>query len=117
MKKRLRKKKYLKEFTETGVQLIHCLQDDDHLWRFITEVVEKNNWFCCGGGSYDSVFDHVIYKDQRYGKFNTEDIKKLESNLDDFDPDRRYEILGVVDLWHDCPTDVPKEIQEKLTSR
>ena len=132
MKKRLRKKKYLKEYAEIGVKIVISLDnEDDHLWRFIEEVVENNNWFCTGGIAtangdvLDGAYDFLIYKEERYGKFNMEDVNKLESALDDFDPERRFEILGLCDLWHeddfwlDSPSYINdlKEAYDKINSR
>ena len=55
MKKRLRKKKHLGEFTEWGRQLVIMRNReegfDEFLDAFIEEAIESNGCYCGGGGN------------------------------------------------------------------
>ena len=59
MKKRLRKKKHLGEFTEWGRQLVIMRNRKDgfdgFLDAFIEEAIESNGCYCGGGGKEDKL--------------------------------------------------------------
>jgi uncharacterized protein YggL (DUF469 family) len=59
MKKRLRKKKHYREFTEWGRQLIINRNRkegfDEFLDAFIEEAIEANGCYCGGGGKEDKL--------------------------------------------------------------
>lgn len=59
MKKRLRKKKHRREFTEWGRQLVITRKRkdgfDEFLDAFIEEGIEANGCYCGGGGKEDKL--------------------------------------------------------------
>ena len=114
MRKRLRKKKHVGEYTEWGRQFIITRNRrdgfDEFLDAFIEEAIEANGCFCGGSGKEDKL-DVVVelgknLTDADYKK--NQIIKWLESRLDV----KGWRIGDMFDIWHgEC-----KDIDEDETS-
>jgi uncharacterized protein len=98
MKKRLRKKKHLKEFREWGVTITITINLKQNVKSFcddfLTNVLEPNKCYF-GGGTIDNVLDGII---------------ELGSNLNSIDSK-----LSCIKLWLDNRDDVDNYvISEKI---
>lgn len=111
MRKRLRKKRHVGEYTEWGMQFVVNRNRregfDDFFDEFIEEAIEANGCYCGGGGKEDRL--NVIVELGR--KLNEVEIKKnyiIEWLR--LRPDVKNWRLGeIFDIWHGDY----KEIDEK----
>jgi uncharacterized protein YggL (DUF469 family) len=102
MKKRLRKKKHVGEFTEWGRQLIATrnTKADAEAFQdaFIVEAIEGNGC-CCGGGMSEDQINVVVElgksSDDPEGRF-----AKVAAWLDARPDVQGWEAGPVFDLWH-----------------
>lgn len=102
MKKRLRKKKHLREFTEWGRQLVikrnHKDGFDEFLDAFLEEAIEANGCYCGGGGKGDGL-NVVVELGRRSGGPEaklTSIIEWLEARFDV----QEWMIGEEFDVWH-----------------
>ena len=102
MKKRLRKKKHLREFTEWGRQLVikrnHTDGFDEFLDAFLEEAIEANGCYCGGGGKGDRL-NVVVELGRRSGSPEaklTSIIAWLEARFDV----QEWMIGEEFDIWH-----------------
>ncbi len=99
MKKRLRKKKHLAEFTEWGIDLAIKRTTSDGFDEFLDafiEAVEANDCFCGGGGSDDHLSVAVeLGRSREIGQERLAGIKKwLDSRADI----KRYRVGDLTDM-------------------
>ena len=111
MKKRLRKKKRVKEFTEWGRELIiirNCKEDfDEFLDAFIEQAIEANRCFCGGGGKEDKL--SVVVE---LGRGNSDPDSKMAGIVAWLKsrPDiQTWKIGPEFDLWHGEYQDIEEE--------
>lgn len=111
MKKRLRKKKHLKEFAEYG-RYFKCRRStkenaNDFLNEFI-EMIEKNKCLC--GGSIGEEFLDIVIEFGKEPNINDKynSIKNWINSRDDI---LFYGFSEPFDLWHD--DDLPKEVSKE----
>lgn len=102
MKKRLRRKKHLGEFTEWGRQLVikRNRKDgfDEFLDAFIRDAIEANGCYC-GGGGKDDKLDVVV----ELGRTKDDPAARMKSVTDWLDS--RPDVLNwktgeQFDIWH-----------------
>jgi uncharacterized protein YggL (DUF469 family) len=107
LKKRLRKKNHLKEFTEFGIDIDFSMnveiseEDFDSLInRFISDFVEGNGLFCGGGWNPKERTAGFIIEVGRNKEKCTYYAKELKNWFDNegIKPPETYKI---VDLWND----------------
>jgi uncharacterized protein YggL (DUF469 family) len=106
VKKRLRKKKHVGEFTEWGrqIRITRTFKDglDAFLDAFIEEAIEANGCYCGGGGCEDEL-DFVVELGRCSGNPDAK-IKKITAWLDTRQDVRCWQVSEAFDLWHgECP--------------
>ncbi|MBW1940888.1 MAG: DUF469 family protein [Deltaproteobacteria bacterium] len=102
MKKRLRKKKHLGEFTEWGRQLVimrnRMDKFDEFLDAFIDEAIESNGCYCGGGGKVDKL-DVIVNlghrSDDPDGRLN-----RITAWLDARADVKNWRVGEEFDIWH-----------------
>jgi len=103
MKKRLRKKKHLGEFTEWGRQLviIRNRKDgfDEFFDAFIEEAVELNGCYCGGGGKEDTL--EVIVELGRRSDEPDARLKGITAWLDARSDVESWKVSEELDVWHE----------------
>ena len=113
MKKRLRKKKHLGEFTEWGIQLVATRNQkdgfDDFLDAFVLEAIEANGCYCGGGGMEDK-FD-VVIELGRHADDPESKLRKITAWLDSRSDVQGYRTGELFDLWHGDFEDVDNKIE------
>ncbi|MFP4035839.1 MAG: 50S ribosome-binding protein YggL [Desulfovermiculus sp.] len=112
MKKRLRKKKSLGEFTEWGRQLVIRRNSeegfDDFLDAFIDEAIEANGCYCGGGGSADKLsFIVELGRGMHDADARMARIETWLGTRPDVDT---WEVGPVFDIWHGNYQDIEEDI-------
>lgn len=112
MKKRLRKKKGLGEFTEWGRQLVisrNCQEGfAEFLDAFIDEAIEANGCYCGGGGSAEKLSfivelgRRVQDPDARMARIETWLVARPDVDS--------WEVGPEFDIWHGSCQDIEEEI-------
>ncbi len=107
MKKRLRKKKHLKEFTEFGIDIDFSIgveiseeEFDSLIDRFISDFVEGNGLYCGGGWNpKERTAGFIIEVGRKKGNcdFYAERLQNWFENEGIKPP----EVYKIVDLWND----------------
>ena len=111
MKKRVRKKKHVQEFTEWGRQLVvtrNCKEGfDEFLDAFIEEAIEANDCFC-GGGGKEYKLSVVVELGRRK---NNPDAKMaaIVAWLKARPDIQTWQIGPEFDLWHGDYRDIEEE--------
>jgi uncharacterized protein YggL (DUF469 family) len=101
MKKRLRKKKHLKEFAEYGIKLIvyRNTKENDISFHddFIINAIEKNKCYC-GGFLYDDKIDVIV----ELGRKPTHEDKIYKiTKWNKERPDiSSWEFGDMIDIWY-----------------
>jgi uncharacterized protein YggL (DUF469 family) len=113
MKKRLRKKKHLGEFTEYGRQLVinRNLKDgfDEFLDAFIEEAIETDGCYCGGGGKEDKL--DVIVELGRRSDDPDARLNKITAWLDARPDVEKWSVGEEFDIWHGDYKDINDEIE------
>jgi uncharacterized protein len=112
MKKRLRKKKHLGEFTEYGRQLVIMRNQkygfDEFLDAFIEEAIESNGCYCGGGGKEDKL-DVVVELGRRSDDPNAR-LNRITEWLDARSDVENWRVGEEFDIWHGDYQDINDEI-------
>lgn len=115
MKKRLRKKKHLGEFTEWGRQLVIMRNRkegfDEFLDDFIEEAIESNGCYCGGGGKEDKL-DVVVELGRRSDDPDTK-LNKITAWLDARPDVERWKVGEEFDIWHGDFQDIDDDIEQQ----
>ncbi|HLA28323.1 MAG TPA: 50S ribosome-binding protein YggL [Syntrophales bacterium] len=102
MKKRLRKKKHYREFTEWGRHLIVTRNRkdgfDEFLDAFIMEAIEAAGCYCGGGGNEDRL-DVIIELGRRVDDPDGR-LKKITAWLDARPDVHGWRMGEEFDIWH-----------------
>ena len=111
MKKRMRKKKHVGEFTEWGRQILvyrNCSDNfDKFLDAFIEEAVEANDCRCGGGGS-ENMLDIVV--ELGLQERCEERLQRIISWLQSRTDVESWKIGEKFDLWHGIYKDIKPEV-------
>jgi len=103
MKKRLRKKKHLGEFTEWARQLIIMRNQkdgfDEFFDDFIEEAIEYYGCYCGGGGKEDKL--EVIVELGRHSDDPDAKLKKIIAWLDARSDVESWKVSNEFDVWHE----------------
>ena len=114
MKKRLRKKKHYREFTEWGRQLIITRNRkdgfDEFLDAFIEEAIEANGCYCGGGGKEDKL-DVVVGLGRRSDDPTTR-MKRIMAWLDARPDVQGWRAGEEFDIWHGDFQDIEDKIEQ-----
>lgn len=117
MKKRLRKKKHLGEFTEWGRQLVIVRNRkdgfDEFLDAFIGEAIESNGCYCGGGGKEDKL-DVVVELGHRSDDPDSK-LKKISAWLDARHDVERWKVSEEFDIWNGAFKDIDDEIERSIS--
>jgi uncharacterized protein YggL (DUF469 family) len=114
MKKRLRKKKHVGEFTEWGRQLviIRNRKDgfDEFLDAFIEEAIEASGCYCGGGGKEDRL--DVVVELGRRSDDPAARLKRITTWLDARPDVQSWKAGDEFDIWHGNFKDIEEEIEQ-----
>jgi len=115
MKKRLRKKQHLGEFTEWGRQLVIVRNRkdgfDEFLDAFIEEAIELNGCYCGGGGKEDKL-DVVVELGPRSDDPDDK-LNKITAWVDARPDVERWKVGEEFDIWHGDFQDIDDEIEQQ----
>lgn len=111
MKKRLRKKKHVREFAEYGRHLIVTRDRkdgfDEFFYAFVEEAIEGSGCYCGGGGKEDKL-DVIVELGARSENPDAK-LKRVTAWLDARPDVKSCKVGQEFDLWHGDFTDyVPK---------
>jgi len=102
MKKRLRKKKHVGEFTEWGRQLVIMRNRregfDAFLDAFIEEAVESNGCYCGGGGKEDKL--DVVVELSRRSDAPDARVNRITAWLESRSDVETWRLGEEFDVWH-----------------
>jgi uncharacterized protein YggL (DUF469 family) len=102
MKKRLRKKKHIGDFTVFGVEAAIRLKDgtdfDEFLDNFVRDAIEENNCYFGGGGQGDKISG--IIELGRKSDSPEIRLKKISNWIDINHNVERYAFGNINDLWY-----------------
>lgn len=114
MKKRLRKKKHLGEFTEWGRKLVITRNRkdgfDEFLNAFIDDAVEANGCDCGGIGMEDKL-DVVVELGRRYDDPDAR-LNRITAWLDDRPDVEKWRLGEEFNIWHGVYQDINDEIEQ-----
>jgi len=114
MKKRLRKKKHLGEFTQWGCQLVITRNRkdafDEFLDAFIEEAIEANGCYCGGGGKEDKL--NVVVELGRRLDDPAGRLKRITAWLDARPDVQSWKAGDEFDIWHGDFQDIEDKIRE-----
>ncbi len=114
MKKRLRKKKHLGEFTQWGRQLVNTRNRkddfDEFLDAFIEEAIEANGCYCGGGGKKDKL-DVVVELGRRLDDPAAR-LKRITAWLDARPDVQSWRAGEEFDIWHGDFRDIEDNIKK-----
>ncbi|MDZ7759650.1 MAG: 50S ribosome-binding protein YggL [Desulfovermiculus sp.] len=112
MKKRMRKKKRLGEFTEWGRQLVISRNShegfDEFLDAFIDEAIEANGCYCGGGGSADKL-SFIVELGRRKHDPDAR-MANIESWLGTRPDVDTWEVGPEFDIWHGDYQDIEENV-------
>jgi uncharacterized protein YggL (DUF469 family) len=115
MKKRLRKKKHLGEFTEWGRQFVITRNRkdgfDEFLDAFIEEAIEANGCYCGGGGKEDKM-NFVVELGRRSDDPDAR-LKRITAWLEARPDVENWKVGEEFDIWHGDYQDINDEIEQK----
>ena len=115
MKKRLRKKKHLGEFTDWGRQLVILRNRkdgfDEFFDAFIEEAIESNGCYC-GGGGKENTLDVVVELGRRSDDPNTK-LNKITAWLDARPDVEKWKVGDEFDIWYGDFQDIDDEIGQQ----
>ena len=115
MKKRMRKKKHVGEFTVWGRQIIIYRNCSDHfdkfLDAFIEEAVEANGCYCGGGGS-KNMLDIVV--ELGLQEHCEERLQRIISWLQSRTDVESWQIGEKFDVWNDVYKDLKPEEHQAI---
>jgi uncharacterized protein YggL (DUF469 family) len=113
MKKRLRKKKHYREFTEWGRQLIIIRNRkegfDEFLDAFIEEAIEANECYCGGSGKEDKL--DVIVELGRRSDDPAGRMRRITAWLDGRADVEGWKAGEEFDVWHGDFQDIETKIE------
>jgi len=101
MKKRIRKKKHLTEFTEWGRQLVITRNRKNGFDEFpdaFIGTIEANGWYCGGGGKEDTL--DVIVELGRLSVDRDEKMKSIIAWLEARSDVQSWKVGDEFDLWY-----------------
>jgi len=105
MRKRLRKKKRLREFAEYGFVLfvtpshpLGSVQRDSFLDRFLQEAIERNDLLCGGGGG--DTMEFFVTASRRRVSVTEEQRRSVAAWLASAGDVSAYDVGPPVDAWH-----------------
>jgi uncharacterized protein YggL (DUF469 family) len=114
MKKRLRKKKHIREFAEYGRQLVVTRNRDDgfdeFLDAFILKAIEANGCYCGGGGKEDKL-DVVVELGLRSEDPDAR-LKKITAWLQSRPDVKTWKVGEEFDIWHGDFMDMEDETEQ-----
>jgi len=114
MKKRLRKKKHLREFAQHGRQVIITRNRkdgfDDFLDAFIEETIEANACYCGGGGKEDKL--DVIVELRARSENPDAKLKEITGWLGARPDVKDWKVGQEFDLWHGDFVDMKEETEQ-----
>jgi uncharacterized protein YggL (DUF469 family) len=114
MKKRLRKKKHLAEFTEWGRQFIITRNRkdgfDEFLVAFIEEAIELNGCYCGGAGKEDKL--NVVVELGRRSDDGDARMTKIAAWLNARSDVQSWRMSEELDLWHGNFHDIEEKIEQ-----
>lgn len=115
MKKRLRKKKHLGEFTEWGRQLVITRNRkdgfDEFLDAFIEDAIEANGCYCGGGGKEDKL-DVVVELGRRADDPDAR-LNRITAWLDARPDVENWRLGEEFDIWYGGYQDINDEIEQQ----
>jgi uncharacterized protein YggL (DUF469 family) len=115
MRKRLRKKKHLGEFTEWGRQLVIMRnrkeEFDEFLDAFIEEAVESNGCYCGGGGKEDKL--NVVVELGRRSDHPEARMAKIIEWLETRSDVQSWRMGEEFDLWHGNFQEIEGEFKQQ----
>jgi uncharacterized protein YggL (DUF469 family) len=115
MKKRLRKKKHLGEFTEWGRQLVITRNRKDgfgeFLDAFIEEAIEASGSYCGGGGKEDKL-DVVVELGRRSDDPDAR-LNRIKAWLDARLDVETWRVGEEFDIWHGDYKDINDESEQQ----
>ena len=118
MKKRIRKKKHLAEFTEWGRQLLikrnRKDEFDEFLDAFIVEAIEANGCLCGGGGKEDKL--DVIVELGRHSDDPAGRLKRIAAWLEARPDVLTWETGEEFDIWHGEFNDIADKIEQPASA-
>ena len=113
MKKRLRKKKHVREFTEHGRQLMATRNRkegfEEFLYAFVEEAVEGSGCYCGGGGKEDKL--DVILELGTRSEDPDGKLKKITAWLEARPDVKSWKVGPEIDLWHGDFEDMEEETE------
>jgi uncharacterized protein YggL (DUF469 family) len=102
MKKRLRKKKHVGEFTEWGRELILEMNPatalDEFMDSFIADAIEANGCYCGGGGDANHL--EFVVELGRFAGHPDERMNRIKNWLDARQDVQGYKVGDLFDLWY-----------------
>jgi len=114
MKKRLRKKKHVGEFTEWGRRLVITRNRkdgfDEFLDAFIEEAIEASGCYCGGGGKEDRL--DVVVELGRRSDDPAARLKRITTWLDARPDVQSWKAGDEFDIWHGNFKDIEEEIEQ-----
>ncbi len=115
MKKRVRKKKRLGEFTQWGRQLVIVRnrkdEFDEFLDAFIEEAIEANGCYC-GGGGKENKLDVVVELGRRADNPDAR-LNRITAWLDARPDVENWTVTEEFDIWHGDFQDMDDEIEQQ----
>ncbi len=113
MKKRLRKKKHYREFTEWGRQLIITRNRKDGFEEFLDafiEAIEANGCYCGGGGKEDKL--DVVMELGHRSDDPAARMKRITAWLDARPDVQSWRTSEDFDIWHGDFQDIGDKIEQ-----
>jgi uncharacterized protein len=108
MKRRLRKKKHLREFREWGVPIVVRRKKGNNIASFLSgfleQAIDKNCCLFCGYG-FNNDLDGVIDLGINENEIKTK-LDGVKSWLDNHDDIEQYKIGSRFDVWLESPEEL-----------
>ena len=107
MKKRLRKKRHLGEFRQTGFSVdcrirsgLSAAEFEEFTDQFIVQAIEGNSLVFGGGGSPNRNWSGVVCRDDRYDSTTSTDRAAVQSWLEPRAEVGSFRLSDFWDVWH-----------------
>jgi uncharacterized protein len=107
MKKRLRKKKHLREFRQMGFSVecrirpgLSAVEFDRFTDEFIVQAIEAGALVFGGGGSPDRGWSGIVCRDDRYDSTSDGDKATVQNWLEQRSEVESFRLSGFWDVWH-----------------